>query len=71
MLSSGLPSVHGITELLGLGGTSGGHPAQPAAEEGSPEQVAEEGVQVGLEYPKRRRLHSLSGQPVPVTPHLS
>ena len=71
VLSSGLPSVHRITELLGLGGTSGGHPAQPAAEAGSPEQVAEEGVQVGLQYPQRRRLHSLSGQPVPVTPHLS
>lgn len=71
VLSSGLPSLLRITELLGMEGTSGDHPAQPPAEAESPEQVAGEAVQVGLEYPQRSLFHNLSGQPIPVTPHLS
>jgi len=38
------------------------------AKAGSLQQVAQEGVQMGLEYP-HRRLHNLSGQPVPVLYH--
>jgi len=33
------------------------------------EQTAQDCIQVGLEYLQRRRLHSLSGQPVPVLRH--
>jgi len=32
-------------------------------------QVAQESVQVGFEYLQRRRLHKLSGQPVPLLCH--
>ena len=34
------------------------------------EQVAQDHVQAGFEYLQRRRLHNLSGQPVPVLSHL-
>jgi len=34
--------------------------------QGHPQQAAEDHVQAGLEYLQRRRLHNLSGQPVPV-----
>ena len=33
------------------------------------EQVAQDGIQAGFEYLQRRRLHNLSGQPVPVLGH--
>ena len=33
------------------------------------QQAAQDRVQVGFEYLQRRRLHSLSGQPVPVLRH--
>jgi len=33
------------------------------------EQATQDHVQVGLEYLQRRRLHNLSGQPVPVLHH--
>jgi len=36
---------------------------------GYPEQAAQDLVQAGLEYLQRRRLHSPSGQPVPVLRH--
>ena len=32
--------------------------------------IAQVGIQTGLEYLQRRRLHSLSGQPVSVSPFL-
>ena len=34
-----------------------------------PKQAAQVGVQTGLEYLQRRRLHNLPGQPVPVLRH--
>jgi len=37
--------------------------------QGHLQQVAEDLVQAGLEYLQRRRLHHLSGQPVPVLRH--
>ena len=33
------------------------------------EQVAQDLIQAGFEYPQRRRLHNLPGQPVPVLRH--
>jgi len=39
---------------------------QPPAKAGSLPQVAQVGVQVGLEHIQRRRLHNLFGQPIPV-----
>ena len=41
----------------------------PPAKAGSLDQVAQVGVQVGLECLQRRRLHNLSGQPIPVLCH--
>ena len=41
----------------------------PLRQEGHPEQVALDCVQSGVEYLQRRRLHNLSGQPVPVFDH--
>jgi len=57
--------LHRTTELSGLEGTSVGHPVQPPAEVGSPEQAAQDCVQAGFEYLQRRRLHNLPGQPKP------
>jgi len=51
-------------------GTSVGHLVQPPLlKQGHPEQAAQDLVQVGLEYLQRRRLHSPSGEPVPVLRH--
>ena len=55
-----------ITELQRLEGTSREHWVQPPCKAGSLQQV---GVQVGLEYLQRRRIHSPWGQPVPVLRH--
>ena len=41
----------------------------PLPKQGHPEQAAQDPVQAGLEYLQRRRLHSPSGQPVPVLHH--
>ena len=38
----------------------------PLPKQGHPEQAAQDRVQEGLEYLRRRRIHNLSGQPVPV-----
>ena len=37
--------------------------------EGSLQQVAQESIQMGLEYLQRIKLHNTSGQPVPVLCH--
>ena len=39
--------------------------SNPPAKAGSLDQVAQVGVQAGVDYLQRRRLHNLSGQPVP------
>ena len=54
------------TELLGLEGTFRDHQVQPPCKAGSLQQVAQVGVQMGLEFLQRRRIHNLPGQPVPV-----
>jgi len=41
----------------------------PLTKQGHPEQAAQDLVRAGLEYLQRRRLHNLSGQPVPVLYH--
>ena len=41
----------------------------PLAKQGHLQQAAQDLVQAGLEYFQRRRLHNLSGQPVPVLCH--
>ena len=41
----------------------------PLLEQDHLEHVAQDRVQAGFEYLQRRRLHSLSGQPVPVLGH--
>lgn len=56
---------HRITGSQGLEGTSGCQ-IQPLTKAGSLQLVAQERVQVGLEYLQGRRLHQQSGQPVPV-----
>jgi len=45
------------------------HQVQPPAKACSLQQVAQVGVQVGLKYIQRRRLHSLSGESVPMLHH--
>jgi len=42
---------------------------QPPCKAGPLQQVAQVGVQAGLEYLQRKRIHSLSEQPVPVLLH--
>jgi len=37
----------------------------PLPKQGHLQQAAQDLIQVGLEYLQRRRLHNLSGQPVP------
>ena len=41
----------------------------PLPKQGHPEQAAQDHVQAGLEYLRRRRLHSLPGQPGPGLRH--
>ena len=41
----------------------------PVPKQGHLEQIAQDLVQAGLEYLQRRRIHNLSGQPVPVLRH--
>ena len=64
------PLNHRIAESQGLEGTSVDHLLQPPLpRQGHLKQVAQDHVQVGFEYLQRRRLHNLSGQPVPVLHH--
>jgi len=58
-----------VTEPVRLDGTSGDHLIQLSPKVGSLQWVTKEIIQVGLEYLQRRRLHNLSGQPVPVLCH--
>ena len=58
-----------ITESQNCGGWKGPQEiieSKPPAKAGSLQYFAQVGIQTGLEYLQRRRLHSLSGQPVPV-----
>ena len=69
LLSSWLLQVfteRGITELQGLEGTSRDHRVQSPTKAGFLRQVTGVGVQMGLEYLQRRRLHNFSGKPVSV-----
>jgi len=53
-----------------LEGTFGDHPVQLLLpKQGHLEQAAQDHIQVRFEYLQRRRLHNLSGQPVPVLCH--
>jgi len=45
--------------------------ANPPAIAGTLQQVAQVGIQMGLEYLHRRRLHHFTGQPVPELRHLT
>jgi len=64
---------HRITEshrMVGVGRDFCGSPSPThLPKQGHLEQAAQDFVQVGLEYLQRRRIHSLSGQPVPVLCH--
>ena len=55
---------HGITELQELEGTSRDHWIQLPCKGGPLQQAAQVGIQVGLEYLQRGRIHNPSGQPV-------
>ena len=58
---------HRITEWSGLERTSVGYLVQsPPPKQGHLQQAAQDLVQLGLEYLRRKRLHNLPGQPVPV-----
>jgi len=41
----------------------------PLPKQGPLQQAAEDLVQAGFEYHQRRRIHNISGQPVPVVRH--
>ena len=56
--------------MLGVGrALCGSYSSPPLPKKGYLQQAAQDLVQVGLEYLQRRRLHSPSGQPVPVLRH--
>ena len=56
--------------MVGVQGTSVDHLVQPPyRRQGLLEQVAQDCVQAGFQYLQRRRIHSPSGQPVPVLHH--
>ena len=58
-----------FTKWPRLEGTSEDHLVQPPAEQDHLEHITQDGIQVGFEYLQKRRLHNLSGQPVPVLCH--
>ena len=60
---------HKITELYGLEGTSRDCRVLPLCKAGTLQQAAQVGVQTGLQYLQRKRIHCLPGQPVPVLCH--
>jgi len=47
----------------------GSSSATPLPKQGHLQQAAQDLVQAGLEYLQRRRIHNLSGQPIPVLHH--
>ena len=56
--------------MLGVGRDLCGSPSPTLLpKQGHLQQAAQDLVQVGLEYLHRRRIHNLSGQPVPVLRH--
>ena len=56
--------------MLGVGRDLwGSSSAIPLPKQGHLEQVAQDHIQVGLEYLQRKRIHNPSGQPVPVLRH--
>ena len=56
--------------MVGVGrGLCGSSSPNPLPKHGHIEQTAQDLVQVGFEYLQRKRLHSPSGQPVPVLSH--
>jgi len=58
------------TGWLRLEGMSGGHPAQsPLLKQADLQPVAQDCVQLDVEYLQGQTIHSLSGQPVPVLVH--
>lgn len=57
-------------EWLRLEGTSGDPLVKPLSKQGQEQQAAQGRVQSAFEYLQGRRLHNLSGQPVPVFDHL-
>jgi len=67
--------VRGVTEsqnhrMVGVGrDLCGSSSPTPVLKQDHLEQAAQDHVWVGLEYLQRRRLHNLSGQPVPVLRH--
>jgi len=57
---------HRIMELQGWKGPQEIIKSNPPVKEGSVQLATQVDVQMGLEYHPTRRLHNLSGQPVPV-----
>jgi len=58
---------HGLAQNCGgWKGPQGVIESNPSAKAGALQQVAQIGIQVGLEYLHRRRVHNLFEQPVPV-----
>ena len=56
--------------IVGVGRKLWGTPSPtPLPKQGHLEQVAQDLIQAGFEYLQRRRIPSLSGQPVPVLHH--
>ena len=56
--------------MVGIGrDLCGSSSPTPLPKQGHLEQFAQELVQAGFEYLERRRIHNLSGQPVPVLGH--
>ena len=52
--------------MVGVGrDLSGSSSPTPLPKQGHPEQAEQDRIEAGLEYLQRRRLHNLSGQPVP------
>jgi len=62
--------THTNHQIVGAGrDLCGSSSPSPLPKQGHLQQAAEDLVQAGLEYLQRRRLHNLSGQPVPVLCH--
>lgn len=63
------PYNHRITEWLGLEDTRRSSSSTLLLKQIHLEQTAQDRIQAGFEYLQRRRVHNLSGQPVPVLWH--